>query len=456
MVPVSSPSDQAISSPSVTTSESASPTPPPVNTHPMVTRSKIGNLKPQIFLTHTEPSSVKQALAHPDWLEAIKAEYTALMNNNTWTLVELPPHRQAIGCKWVFRIKENLDGTINKYKARLVAKGFHQKFGFDFNETFSPMVKPVTIRIVLTLALTYGGTLQHIDINNAFLNGLLDEEIYMVQPPRFVSTNKSLVCKLNKALYGLKQAPRAWYERLNAALLQFSFVTSKCDPSLFTYSNGAHLIYALVYVDDIILTGSSPQPISDLISKLNAKFALKQLGDLDYFLGIEVKHTPHGSLVLSQAKYIQELLAKATMLEANPINTPMVSSCKLSKFGTDAISDPHLYRSLVGALQYVTLTRPEIAFSVNKVCQFMANPLESHFKAVKRILRYLKGTLNYGLELKPAPKTGSSFTLSAFSDADWASDPDDRRSTSRYCLFFGPNLISWSSKKQVLVARSTV
>lgn len=173
-----------------------------------------------------------------------------MLNNKTCSLVELPPNRQAIGCRWVFRVKENADGTINKYKARLVAKGYHQQFGFDFNETFSPVVKPVTIRIILTLALTYGWPLQQIDVNNVFLNDLLDEEIYMVQPPGFTDSNKTLVCKLNKALYGLKQGPRAWYERLHAALLQFGFTSSKCDPSLFTYSKGASRVYALVYVDD--------------------------------------------------------------------------------------------------------------------------------------------------------------------------------------------------------------
>lgn len=157
------------------------PIPPlPTNAHPMVTRSKTGNLKPTVLLSHVEPATVKQALSQPEWLNAMKAEYDALMKNGTWSLVHLPPNRQTIGCRWVFRIKENPDGSINKYKARLVAKGYHQQLGFDFNQTFSPVVKPVTIRVILTLALTYGWTLQQIDVNNAFLNGLLDEEIYMV------------------------------------------------------------------------------------------------------------------------------------------------------------------------------------------------------------------------------------------------------------------------------------
>jgi histone deacetylase 1/2 len=210
----------------------------------------------------------------------------------------------------------------------------------------------------------------------------------------------------------------------------------------------------LIYVDDILITGSSSQLISDLISKLNTHFALKQLGLVDYFLGIEVHHLPSGALLLNQRKYIRDLLCKTDMDNANPIGSPMASSCRLSKFGSDMLPDPTLYRSTVGALQYATLTRPDIAFSVNKVCQFMAQPLESHWKAVKRILRYLKGTLSHGLLLMPSP-TSLPFSLRAYSDADWATDQDDRRSTSGSCIYFGPNLISWGSKKQPLVARSS-
>lgn len=428
--------------------------PPPLNTHPMVTRSKTGSLKPRIFLAHVEPKSVKEALSSPNWFSAMQAEHDALLKNNTWSLVPLPPNRKAIGCKWVFRIKENSDGSINKYKARLVAKGFHQLPGFDFTETFSPVIKPVTIRIILTLALTNKWVVQQIDINNAFLNGLLTEEIYMVQPPGFESSDKSLVCRLHKALYGLKQAPRAWYERLTTTLLQFGFKSSRCDPSLFVYSKDHTCIFVLIYVDDILITGSCPSLVQNLIDKLDTQFALKQLGQLDYFLGVEVKHLPGGALLMTQSKYIRELLARANMSDSKGISSPMPASCKLSKIGTDTVSDPHHFRSIVGALQYATLTRPDIAYSVNKVCQFMANPLESHWKAVKRILRYLKGSQHLGLVLKPA-SVGNSYSLVAYSDADWANDPDDRRSTSGSCIFLGPNLVSWSSKKQNLVARSS-
>lgn len=208
----------------------------------------------------------------------------------------------------------------------------------------------------------------------------------------------------------------------------------------------------LVYVDDIIVTGNSPTHIQQLIQKLNSQFALKQLGDLEYFLGIEVSHQPDGSLFMSQAKYIRDLLTKAKLSEAKSVPTPMISSLKLSKHGTDYLADPTFYRSIVGALQYATITRPEISFAVNKVCQFLAQPLESHWTAVKRILRYLKGSLSHGLLLQPA-STHLPITIKGFSDADWGADPDDRKSTSGSCIFLGPNLISWWSKKQTLVAR---
>jgi histone deacetylase 1/2 len=353
----------------------------PLNTHHMLTRGKTGNLKPKVFLAHSEPSSVKKALADPQWLKTTESEYSALMKNETWSLVPLPAHRRPIGCKWVFRIKENPDGSINKYKARLVAKGFSQEPGFDYKETFSPVVKPVTIRIILTLALSFQWDIQQIDINNAFLNGFLQEEVYMAQPPGFVNSDPSLVCKLHKALYGLKQAPRAWYERLTNALVSFGFHPSKCDPSLFVYSHKGITLYVLIFVDHILLTGSSKSLLLDLIRKLNTSFALKHMGKPDYFLGIEVNYLTNGNMLLTQSKYIRDLLHRANMAGAKGITTPMVSSLKFSRFGIDALPDASEYRSIVGALQYVTVTRPEIVFCVNKVCQFLASPLLSHWQS---------------------------------------------------------------------------
>ena len=310
--------------------ESFEPVPRTTNVHPMQTRSKSGIHNPQIhhslFLAHNEPKGVKQALADPNWLSAMQFEYAALLKNHTWDLVPLPSNRKAVGCKWVFRIKENADGSINKYKARLVAKGFHQVHGFDFHETFSPVVKPITIRLIITLALTNNWELFQLDVNNVFLNGLLEETVYMVQPPGFEVEDKSLVCKLNKALYGLKQAPRQWFDRLKITLIQFGFQASKCDPSLFMYKHQAHTIFLLVYVDDIILTGSSSSLIQQITTQLNSTFSLKQLGQLDYFLGIEIKYLPDRSLLMTQSKYVRDLLHRTHMAEAHSIPSPMASS----------------------------------------------------------------------------------------------------------------------------------
>jgi len=320
-------------------------------------------------------------------------------------------------------------------KARLVAKGFHQVHGFDFHETFSPVIKPVTILIILTLALSNGWKLFQLDVNNAFLNGSLEEFVFMIQPPGFEAADKSLVCKLNKAIYGLKQAPRQWFDRLKSTLLQFGFVGSKSDSSLFIYRQQMHIVYLLVYVDDIILTGSSTSPIQQLTSKLNTAFSLKQLGHLDNFLGLEIKYLSNNSIFMTQSKYIRDLLHKTNVAEAHSISSPKVSNCKLSRHGADAFHDPTLYGSVVGALQFATLTRPEISFVVNKVCQFMAAPLDSHWIVVKRILRYLKGTLFHGLLLQPTSVT-KPLVIRAFCDADWAADVDDRRSTSGTTIFF--------------------
>nr|KYP32233.1 Retrovirus-related Pol polyprotein from transposon TNT 1-94 [Cajanus cajan] len=424
----------------------------------MTTRAKDGIVKPRLqptlLLTHVEPKTTKQALSNPTWTAAMQTEYNALLHNGTWSLVPLPPHRTAIGCKWVFRVKENPNGTVQKYKACLVAKGFNQQFGFDYHETFSPVIKPVTVRLILTLALTHHWPIQQLDVNNAFLNGTLEEEVYMTQPPGFEASDKCLVCKLHKAIYGLKQAPRAWFEKLKSTLLQFHFQASKCDPSLFVYSHANNVIYILVYVDDIIITSNNSSILHTLVSQLHSVFSLKDLGDLDYFLGIEVKTQSDGSLILTQSKYIRDLLNRTDMEALKPISSPMIPDSKLSKAGSEDFLDASLYRSVVGALQYATITRLEISFSVNKVCQFMSYPLAHHCSAVKRILRYLKGTTSWGLHLQPA-SSSSSLSIHAYCDADWASDLDDRRSTFGASIFLRPNLVSWWSKKKTVVARSS-
>ena len=222
--------------------------------------------------------------------------------------------------------------------------------GCDATETFSPVIKTFTIRLILTLAITNKWDLFQLDVNNAFLNSSLQKTIYMQQPPGFDSADKSLVCRLNKAIYGLKQALRQWFQCLKQIMLQLDFVDSKCDPSLFIYMDNNSTVYVLIYVDNIIIIGSCVSLVQRFISKLHSNFSLKQLGKLDYFLGIEVKSLLDGSLVLTQSKYIRDLLQKTKMVEAQSVSSPMIAHYKLSKHGTYHFHDPSLYRSVVGAL----------------------------------------------------------------------------------------------------------
>jgi hypothetical protein len=427
------------------------------------THLQAGIRKPKIFSDGTvrysnlvvseEPSSVAAALADPNWKNAMELEFDALLRNKTWHLVPPAPDRNLIDCKWVFKVKRKADGSIDRYKARLVAKGFKQHYGIDYADTFSPVVKFATIRLVLSIAVSRGWNLRQLDVQNAFLHGVLEEDVYMKQPPGFQDpTLPSYHCKLDKALYGLKQAPRAWYSRLSFKLQALGFVPSKADISLFVYIKASVTIYLLVYVDDIIVTSSSPKAIDALLMDLKSEFAIKDLGDLHFFLSIEVKKMSDG-LLLSQSKYADGLLRKAGMLACKPMSTPMSTSEKLTARDSDCLGPEDItkYRSMVGGLQYLSLTRPDLSFAINKVCQYLQAPTVAHWTAVKRILRYIQGTLHTGLVIRRS----SSSLLSAFSDADWAECSDDRKSMGGFVVFFGSNLISWCAKKQPIVSRSS-
>ncbi|KAG8473172.1 hypothetical protein CXB51_035110 [Gossypium anomalum] len=360
----------------------------------MVTRSKAGIFKPQALCAdkvEVEPCTVEEALNHLDWRLAIK---------------------------------KNPDGTISRRKARLVAKGCSQVPGYDFKETFSPVVKPATIRLILSVAVTKGWHLRQVDINNAFLNGDLTDDVFMQQPP------------------GYEQfGPNG--ERL--------FTVSKSDASLFVRLSSDHTIYVLVYVDDIVITGSSVDGINCFVQMLHNQFALKNMGELHYFLGIEVSQSSSGSIHLCQQKYIRELLVRSSMTNARSVHTPMITSSLLSKDEGEPLADPTEYRSIVGALQYIVLTRPDIAYAVNRVCQFMHAPTTLHMVALKHILRYLSGTLSHGLVFRKSDR----LSLVGYADANWGLDFDDRRSTTGYFVYYGGNPISWCSKKQQVVSRST-
>ncbi|XP_071683505.1 uncharacterized protein [Lolium perenne] len=405
----SSVADDFVGSPGNTSTSSDSSLPSsPVQSAPPVHPTPLSPIRTR--LQRGEPCTLTKALGDENWCDAMNEEYKALMDNKTWHLVPPNRNKNLIDCKWVYRIKKKADGTIDRYKARLVAKGFKQRYGIDYEDTFSPVVKIATIRTVLALSVS-------------------------------------------RALYGLKQAPRARYSRLSSKLCGLGFIPSKADTSLFLFNKASITIFVLIYVDDIIVTSSSDHAISALLRDLNKNFAIKDLGDLHYFLGIEVTRM-HNGLLLTQEKYANDLLQKIGMQGCKSAPTPLSSTEQLSLTdGTPLGSDDSTqYRSVVGGLQYLTLTRPDLAYSVNKVCQYLHAPTTEHWTAVKRILRYVKDTVNTGITFV---KSSSTF-LSAFSDADWAGSIDDRRSTGGFAIFVGPNLVSWSARKQATVSRSSI
>jgi len=280
-------------------------------------------------------------------------------------------------------------------------------------DTFSPVVKHTTIRVILTLAVTYGWAIQQLDVECAFLHGDLQETVYMAQPPGYVDpATPYFVCLMHKSIYGLRQAPRAWFEKFTTHLEDIGFSTTILDPSLFIYSHGSIIIYLLSYVDDIILTGNDSKAMSAIVEELRHSFKMKDLGHLTYFLGIQlVRRNPH-HIFLHQAKYIHDLLSRTNMLDCKPVSNPATSN-KLGHSSSDLVLDPTLYRSVVGALQYVTLSHPNVSYAINQACQFLKAPEEHHWRAVKRILRYLKGTISYGMQIQPGP-----ISLHAYCDAD--------------------------------------
>uniref|UniRef100_A0A2N9GXN5 Reverse transcriptase Ty1/copia-type domain-containing protein n=1 Tax=Fagus sylvatica TaxID=28930 RepID=A0A2N9GXN5_FAGSY len=318
----------------------------------------------------------------------------------------------------------------------------------NYAETFSPVVKPPTVRIILSLAAQNRWHLRQLDVSNAFLHGFLKETVYMAQPTSFINAAQpSHVCHLHKSLYGLKQAPRAWFECFTSHLLTLGFTVSVDNASLFVLKQGSIIVYLLLYIDDIIITGLDSTVISTIISQLSTTFKVKDLGPLRYFLGLQIDYKKAGFFV-HQSKYITDLLTKFKMSDCKAASTPIATSPILSTSCSDSLADPTPYRSLVGVLQYATFTRPNITFAINRVCQFMHNPSSAHFVVAKCILHYLKGSLDKGVLFQPSP-----LTLTAFTDADWVGDPVDRRSTSGITVFLGNNPITWMSKKQHMVSR---
>ncbi|KAG7547971.1 GAG-pre-integrase domain [Arabidopsis suecica] len=412
----------------------------------------------QVFLgqidQHWIPQTYEEAIQHQVWRDAIAAERQAMEHNHTWEEGELPRGKKAVTSKWVFTIKYKSNGDIERYKARLVARGFTQTYGEDYRDTFAPVAKLHTVRVVLSLATNLEWELWQMDVKNAFLQGELEEEVYMKPPPGLEDQNApGKVFKLKKAIYGLKQSPRAWYHKLSTTLLDRGFKKSEADNTLFTLPSKEGIVVILVYVDDIIISGNDKVGIHETKAFLKSVFDIKDLGELKYFLGIEVCRSKEG-LFLSQRKYTLDLLSQVGKLGAKPAKTPLEDDYKANRKGeldNKPFEDVTQYRRLVGKLIYLTITRPDICFAVNVVSQHMQAPTLHHWNMVTRILKYLKGAPGQGIWMGCNKNT----ELVGYCDADYAGDTKDRRSTTGYCTFIGGNLVTWRSKKQKVVSLSS-
>jgi len=403
------------------------------------------------FISTIEPKSVKEALTHPSWVQAMHDELEQFDRNKVMTLVKCPENVSVIGMKWVFKNKTDENGIVIKNKARLVAKGYNQLEGIDYEETFAPVARMEAIRIFLAFATYMNFKVYQMDVKSAFLNGSLKEEVYVEQPPGFEShESPDHVYKLNKALYGLKQAPRAWYETLSAFLIQNKFVRGKIDNTLFIYKTNNDVILVQVYVDDIIF-GSTSFKLCKQFEKLMAKkFEMSMMGELTYFLGLQIKQTDRGTTI-SQEKYVKNLLKKYDLSDCASVKTPMVPPNNLGPDLTGKPVNQTLFRGMIGSLMYLLASRPDIQFSVCLCARYQSDPRESHVTAVKRIFRYLKGTPNLGLYY---PKC-SGLDLKGYSDSDYAGCNMDRKSTSGSCQILGGKLVCWSAKKQQSVVMSS-
>ncbi|KAJ1704358.1 hypothetical protein LUZ63_004137 [Rhynchospora breviuscula] len=397
-----------------------------------------------------EPEFYGEAMKQKQWREAMQTEIEALERNHTWTIEELPKGKIAIGCKWVYRVKYHSDGRVERYKARLVVLGNRQKEGVDFNETFAPVAKMVSVRTFLAVAVAKAWEIHQMDVNNAFLHGDLNEEVYMKLPPGFASSHPGKVCRLRKSLYGLRQTPRMWFSKLAATLEAYGFIQSKVDYSLFSYQNGGIFITILVYVDDLVIAGNNSDAIRNFKSYLSGAFSMKDLGMLKYFLVIKFARNPTG-LVLSQRKYTLDILAEYGLLGSKPATTPLEQNHNMSALKGERMLDPEKYRRLVGKLIYLTITRPELSYSVHIFAQFMHSPLRAHYDAALRVLRYLKNSPGQGLLLR----ADSDLKLYAYCDSDWAACPLTRCSLTGYFILLGRSPISWKTKKQHTVSRSS-
>lgn len=410
-------------------------------------------LSAQAFV-EDDPISIAQAKQRSDWKQwekAINEEHSSLMKNDTWTVCHLPKGRKAISSKWVFKLKRTSNGDIDKYKARVVARGFSQLAGFDYNETYAPVAKLTTLRILLSIAAQLNLKVHQMDVKGAFLNGDLSEEIYMNLPEGFEQGD--LVCKLNKSLYGLKQASRNWNDKFNRFMLKLGFKRCDKDRCLYVKEENGIKCYVLLYVDDLLIVCANLQMIQIIKNLLHKEFEMTDIGKVNTYLGVHIEQDEqNGTITLSQTRYLQNVLKKFGMNDSKVATTPMEKGLNLAK--GDPKNLPNVpYRELIGCLTYATITtRPDICAATNYFSRFQSCYTLEHFTHAKRILRYIKGTLSIKMAYRHNDKAD---LLVGFVDADYGNDINDRKSISGFVFKVYGNTIAWASRKQESVSLSS-
>lgn len=403
--------------------------------------------------TPPEPTTYNEAINGPDadlWRMAMDEEIAALAANNTWELTAPPANTKIIPTRWVYKIKTDANGNIERYKARLVVKGYRQIEGIDYDEVFAPVSKYATLRAVCAIAAARDYEIHQVDIKNAFVQGELMEEVWIAQPEGY-TTDPGLACRLIKALYGLKQAPRTWHTRLHEELTEMGFVPSEADASL--YSHTTEEAFIVVYVDDILIVTRGNVLANKTKERLTAAFNARDLGEATYYLGMNIiRDRVTRSIKITHEKMIIDLASKYDLKECKPRDIPMSLGTRLTREDGDPLNTTLCsYPSLVGALLYLAVTtRPDIAFAVGALSRYMSCPTTVHWDVAKGVLRYLACKPDLGITY-----TGDDLVITGLCDSDYAADPDTRRSTTGYVFVLNGGAIAWSSKRQPTVAAST-
>lgn len=366
--------------------------------------------------------------------------------NNTWILVDKPVEKKIIGVKWVFKLKLNGDGSVNKHKARFGVKGYSQEAGIDFFDTFALVARLDTIQLLLAITSQKGWVVYQMDVKSSFLNDHLNEDIFIYQLQGFEKVSEEgMMYRLQKALYGLRQPPEAWYNRLDCHLLSFRLIRSLNKATLYVKKSGSDLLVVSIYVDDILLKGSREAEVEEFKTKMKSIFEMSDLGKMAYFLEMEVQQEGFG-VFIHQKKVDEELLVKFFMENCKSMCTSFVVGEKLIKVDGIPQINGSIYKSLIGSLLYSCATRPDITFSVNYLSRFMQTPTEKHFNGAKRVLHYIKGTTDYGILYGRA----TSVKLLSFSDSDWAGNDEQMKSISGNCFSMGTRIILGVQRSKAL------